>query len=515
MKKLFLCMALVLPMIYSCSDDMMELEKVTVSTPEVLLPRYNNVVRIDSMYAYHGDSLYREMVSDYNNMPESEVTTRALSPEDHAFFSKAMIVKSTESTLLYGKNYIYPGSILEGNSISEQQYIPVFVNNRNPITVSMTLSHNTPKPTSRTIASPTFSKLSDYVKEMVVDGNFSQNERFMFQFKRFTFYDEIKSAFGSNVDTKKLFSSKKVSTTEYEEKIMKSSAMYVKFSQSSFTVNMDIEPLANQTVQGNTIYEPVYVSSVTYGRLGVLAFETDESYEFAESCIKKEFNNILFNRTSTLTIQEERFFENTDFKILIIGADSDYAVQTVKGYPAFLNLIKNSHFTEHSYGVPITCSFSYANTHGLVEIEFDNSVFVEPLFVRVSNESSSYNMMDNGNYTSSNDMYLNFYKDRAKTTVATPYIDIAFDIDYYENTTFYIPDLIRWPMVSMNSTSREEKIKMRNIQLKNRLYVGRNHAYYESTGPFPSFDQPRYSWSATEYYCRYSLRSSPFFLIIN
>ena len=40
-------------------------------------------------------------------------------------------------------------------------------------------------------------------------------------------------------------------------------------------------------IQGKSEYEPVYVNSLTYGRLGIIAFETDESYEFAETCIKK------------------------------------------------------------------------------------------------------------------------------------------------------------------------------------------------------------------------------------
>lgn len=56
----------------------------------------------------------------------------------------------------------------------------------------MTLAHNTPKPTSRTIEAPTFSKLSDYVVEMVTDGNFEQNQKFMFSYKRFSFDLKLK-----------------------------------------------------------------------------------------------------------------------------------------------------------------------------------------------------------------------------------------------------------------------------------------------------------------------------------
>ena len=158
-------------------------------TPNVSLIKYKDIVKIDSLYTYPGDSLYQNWINQYNKNLEDK-TSRSLSPEDDAFFNKQYIVKSTEATVLYGRNYIFPGSILEGNSISNQNYIPVFISNRKPITVSMTLAHNTPKPTSRTIEAPTFSKLSDYVVEMVTDGNFEQNQKFMFSYKRFSFYDE-------------------------------------------------------------------------------------------------------------------------------------------------------------------------------------------------------------------------------------------------------------------------------------------------------------------------------------
>ena len=160
-------------------------------TPNVSLIKYKDIVKIDSLYTYPGDSLYQNWINQYNKNLEDK-TSRSLSPEDDAFFNKQYIVKSTEATVLYGRNYIFPGSILEGNSISNQNYIPVFISNRKPITVSMTLAHNTPKPTSRTIEAPTFSKLSDYVVEMVTDGNFEQNQKFMFSYKRFSFYDELK-----------------------------------------------------------------------------------------------------------------------------------------------------------------------------------------------------------------------------------------------------------------------------------------------------------------------------------
>lgn len=496
---------------YSCDN---EIEDYPPIIKKVESRRESVKVVIDSTYTYPGDSIYNTWLYDYNTNIQNE-TTRSLSPEDDAFFNKQNIVKSTEATILYGKSYIYPGSILEFSSISDQKYKPVFVSNRNPITVSTTLAH---KPTARIITSPSYSKLSDYVKEMAKGADFQQNEKFMFQYKRFSFYDEIKSAFGTNIDTRKLFSSRTESSIEESHKIVKSTGMYVKFYQSSFTVNMDIAPISNQPIVGSTGLEPVYVNSVTYGRLGVLVFETDETYEFAESCIKKEFDRIFYNKTTTLNQKEKLFYENTEFKVLIIGSDSDYIVQSFKGYGHFLNLIYNSRFTENSFGVPITCSFSYANNHDLVEVEFSNPIYIEPLYVKVSEENqNSYYSSSNGDYQHSAQIYLNFYKDRAKMKPTQPYIDIVFEIYKTTQTARYYSDPKNWHRILVDERNTKEYIKMRNINIKQKIYVGDNKGYHETTGTPPySSSTPGIVtiWEANEYNQYHYLTSSPFYLIV-
>lgn len=477
------------------------------------LKRANYKINVDSMYTYPGDTIYNSWLKSYNARLQSQ--TRALSLEDDAFFSKQYIVKSTETTLLYGKNYIYPGAILEGNSIIDQKYVPVFVNNRNPITVSMTLTHNTPKHTSQTINSPTYSKLDDYVKDMVVDGNFSQNQKFMFQSKRFSFYDEIKSAFGTNINTRKLFSSRKETSTSEEHKIVKSTGMYVKFFQSSFVVNMDIAPLSNEPVKGKTEFEPVYVSSVTYGRLGIIVFETEETYEFAETCMKKEIDRIFYHKTTTLNEKEQLFFDTTDFKVLIIGADSDYAVQTIKGYGQFLNLIYNSTFTEHSYGVPIACSFSYANSHALVETEFENTLVLQPLFVYIDNKDITNNHAEYTGYSRHSPVYLRFYEDREKTKTGRPYTDIVFEIEKTVNEVRYYTEQKKWPMISSELKNTKERSLVRNIKFDTNLFIGNEIHSYIMDGPEPGgMGQSYYRWEGIQKDCSYNLLDSPFFIKI-
>lgn len=219
------------------------------------------------------------------------------------------------------------------------------------------------------------------------------------------------------------------------------------------------------------------------------------------------------NIESTITI----YLLNTDTKVLIIGGDSNLAVQTFKGYSHFLNLIYNSKFTETSYGVPITCSFSYANSHGLVETEFINTIHIEPLYVKPSRENNSYlpDYSNKSDYHSSSQLYLYFYKDREKTKPSQPYIDIIFNISMFENKCNYEPNYKNWPMINANCTDKTERIIMRNIDFKSKIYVGYNSSYYESTGSMPMEpNEPMRMWNATEYTREYSLLNSPFYQII-
>ena len=179
--------------------------------------------------------------------------------------------------------------------------------------------------------------------------------------------------------------------------------------------------------------------------------------------------------------------------------------------------VYNSKFTETSYGVPITCSFSYANSHGLVETEFINTIHIEPLYVKPSRENNSYlpDYSNKSDYHSSSQLYLYFYKDREKTKPSQPYIDIIFNISMFENKCNYEPNYKNWPMINANCTDKTERIIMRNIDFKSKIYVGYNSSYYESTGSMPMEpNEPMRMWNATEYTREYSLLNSPFYQII-
>ena len=69
----------------------------------------------------------------------------------------------------------------------------------------------------------------------------------------------------------------------------------------------------------NAQYSPVYVSSIAYGRVGILTLETDEIYENAESIVKKAVNGFLYNKKEFLTVEEKGFFDEARMKVYVGG----------------------------------------------------------------------------------------------------------------------------------------------------------------------------------------------------
>jgi len=262
--------------------------------------------------------------------------------------------------------------------------------------------------------------------------SFSQNGQLSYSIEQFSSYDELKVAFGSNVDTRKLFNKQSTSENQYDHMISKRTGIYVKFYQTSFTLDMDIPN--GSLVKNNNFddggFEPVYVSSISYGRMGVLAIETDEYSEEALKVINTTFSKIFKKGESNLTTEELKLINSADFKLLLLGGNANTSVQTFKGYEAFVQHITQGTFTKESPGIPIFCSYSYLNDNSPVKTKFKFDIKKPPLYIELVRENSIVypELGSPGSRITQyrkSDFILKFYSSRSKMPViASPYINI-------------------------------------------------------------------------------------------
>lgn len=90
-----------------------------------------------------------------------------------------------------------------------------------------------------TIERPSLSSMRASVFKAMRAANFSgeQSLAFDYNIKQFSYYSELKIAFGSNVNIGKIFS---IDISGSNNKIKRTTGVFAKFTQKNFTIDMDL-----------------------------------------------------------------------------------------------------------------------------------------------------------------------------------------------------------------------------------------------------------------------------------
>jgi thiol-activated cytolysin len=396
-----------------CNDDFND--NYSIENKSSRNNRINNLVEITSF-----GTKPSSILNNLSNTNSLKNKTTSLMENDE--FQNAVEFESSESIVLpHLQRYIFPGSLLKGNSIQDLGFVPISAN-INPVTVSLSIPATNYK-SGFTMEQPSLSSLRTLVNEYLKKANFSQNGQLSYSIEQFSSYDELKVAFGSNVDTRKLFNKQSTTENQYGHMIAKRTGFYVKFYQTSFTLDMDI-PNGGSLVKDRNFddggVEPVYVSSISYGRMGVLAIETDEYSEEASKIINTSFSKIFKSGNTNLNEEELKLINSADFKLLLLGGNANTAVQSFKGYEAFVQHISQGVFSKENPGIPIFCSYSYLNDNSPVKTKFKFDIKRPPLYIELTREDISP-IVNNKLYN----VQVKFYQSRSKVPViASPYVTI-------------------------------------------------------------------------------------------
>lgn len=270
--------------------------------------------------------------------------------------------------------YIYLGSVLQDQSIINTTYRPVgFLNAlKEKITISFSLPVK-----SREIV-PSKSAFEDAITDVVADKNFTglQSQIFTYKMKQFSYYSEVKLAFGANVNIGSLFG---VDTQINSDKINRNTAIFVDFSQIYFSTYMDIPDDGNifrteAIRQSYLSQKPTYIHTVDFGRKGVILVESKESHETLSVAIRASFNAKIVNGTLSIDANTKKILDEAFISICIFGGDGNEATKTIGGFNNFQDfIIKGGVYTKQVYGVPISFGAAYAS---------DNSMYVSEIQVK-------------------------------------------------------------------------------------------------------------------------------------
>lgn len=286
-----------------------------------------------------------------------------------------LTVETGEQVVLDGyQRLIYPGSLIKGKSVSNLNFDPVVGVEKLPITISVSIPAINGT-VSKVITNPNLSASRTALNE-ILSQNISGDEvsSFSFDLRQFTTYDELKLSFGANVKIGSVFSAAfKDSTT----KVSLKTGLVAKFVQRNFTVDMDIpnngQLLANN-VDPATLgdYSPVYVSSITYGRMGIMAIESSYDYDAVRTAFNATFSFIKAGGGISITSEQRKIIEESQMSVYTRGGQGAEVVKSIKGYEEFVNyIISGGKFSVNTPGVPLFFSLNYLTDHTLFKTIFN------------------------------------------------------------------------------------------------------------------------------------------------
>ncbi|MYY46888.1 hemolysin [Elizabethkingia anophelis] len=334
-----------------------------VLNPNVTLPA--NSLLYDEFFV----SKESKLIEDSRNNKRKTSKIASLNP-----YASTKAVLTTTSSILTSDQIVvtvpqktFIGGVYNSTTLDNLNYTPISYP-LDPITVSYSFPSDF---IVDTIERPSLSSMRASVFKAMRAANFSgeQSLAFDYNIKQFSYYSELKIAFGSNVNIGKIFS---IDISGSNNKIKRTTGVFAKFTQKNFTIDMDLPADGNIFKNNSDLAltngkNPVYISSVTYGRLGIISIESNASYNEVNFALKAALTAGIVNGSLNIDSNSKKILEESDLSVYLVGGRGTDAVQVIKGFAGFSNFIVNGgQFTPEAPGVPIYFSASHAS---------DNSVY--------------------------------------------------------------------------------------------------------------------------------------------
>ncbi len=284
--------------------------------------------------------------------------------ESKSFDEMAVFVKSDQ---------IYPGAIFRGDSIFDDEYIPINLP-RKSIDISFSLQGKTDLKTS--ILNPrVISSARESINNFLNNENLSGSSTFDFEVHEAYNFEHLCMQLGVGVGVpvlKAKFDTASDSETETYKK-------YANFTQRYYSINVD-PPVyssnffADDVTTKDLLEEtggvmPVYVSSVVYGRRGLFELSSDSSQSENQGGVS--FETVIKGVDIQPEIKKtiEKNIKNESMHCYILGGDSDMAIHSIDGYEGFLEQIKaGASFSPDNRGEVIGYELRYLDDNSIAKV---------------------------------------------------------------------------------------------------------------------------------------------------
>jgi thiol-activated cytolysin len=168
----------------------------------------------------------------------------------------------------------------------------------------------------------------------------------------------------------------------------------VRYTQAYYTVDLDAPGAPSAIFAPNVQLEdvqakldeahpPVYVSSVTYGRMVVFTFESEYSAEEMGAALDFAYSGGV-DVKGDVSVTYKDIISRSKITAFILGGDAGTAVQTIDSYDALIDFIKQGgNYSKTSPGAPIAYKLNYLKDNSPARMSFTTDYEVKDC-VRVS-----------------------------------------------------------------------------------------------------------------------------------
>ncbi|MBA3541017.1 MAG: thiol-activated cytolysin family protein, partial [Deltaproteobacteria bacterium] len=168
----------------------------------------------------------------------------------------------------------------------------------------------------------------------------------------------------------------------------------VRYTQAYYTVDLDA-PQSPSSVFGPAVrledvsakidaqHPPVYVSSVTYGRMVLFTFESEYSSEEMNAALEFAYSGGV-DVSGDISVTYKDILSRSKITAFILGGDAGTATRTIDSYEALIAFIKDGgNYSRQSPGAPIAYKLSYLKDNSPARMSFTTDYEVKDC-VRVS-----------------------------------------------------------------------------------------------------------------------------------
>ena len=246
-----------------------------------------------------------------------------------------------------GSDVIWPGALIKGETIMTGEYTPIR-DVRSPLTISASLQSNLD--VSQTIQAPSLSTFRT-ARNKILAGGGQAPLNISYTIEEVHSSQQMALAIGANFNMRGPTRVAINGSFNFNKSSVKSRFM-VKFIQKYYTIDIDIPAYPSlffenpATVQTESWgISPMYVSSVTYGRMILVTVESEQSSQSIRAALNASFRNKITKMGGGVSVDtsHKKTLSTSSMKAYIVGGSGNKggAVTNVTTIEGVMNLINS------------------------------------------------------------------------------------------------------------------------------------------------------------------------------